>query len=118
MCTAERDVAEGRGHTAGCDVVPLCRCDLCPQGKDNSDAFFALAGYIGVLSAPKNKSVTSQKAEAIAMTAPVIMQDVSEKIAMTAPVIMSESDKKEETGAWKNALIVTDITESTEQRVL
>jgi len=53
-----------------------------------------LAGYIGVLSAPKNKSVASEKAEAIPMTAPVIMQDVSEKIAMTAPVIMQDVSEK------------------------
>lgn len=65
------------------------------QGKGSSEAFWALANYIGVTSAPKNVkpgAAEGEKSEAITMTAPVIMQDAGEKIAMTAPVIMEEKD--------------------------
>eukprot|EP00039_Didymoeca_costata_P003990 m.70874 g.70874 ORF g.70874 m.70874 type:complete len:218 (-) comp12179_c0_seq1:56-709(-) len=55
--------------------------------KENGP-FMRLAGYIGVLSEPKNI-----KAEKIAMTAPVIMSEKEEgkpeAIAMTAPVLMA-----------------------------
>lgn len=62
------------------------------DGKFTSKAFWALAGYIGVLSEPENtKDGHTQK---VAMTAPVMMQPPSQKkspgesIAMTAPVLL------------------------------
>ena len=62
------------------------------------DAFFKLAGYIGVGSAPKNVKVADSSAEngkeeaqAMAMTAPVYMKEQSQAMAMTAPVYMGES---------------------------
>lgn len=51
-------------------------------------AFNLLARYIGVFGNPNNEAATGSH-EAIAMTAPVIMDPPDrEKIAMTAPVIM------------------------------
>lgn len=67
------------------------------QGKARGDAFWVLASYIGAVSAPKNVKPPApatpegaQGAEAIAMTAPVIMQQ-GEPIAMTAPVVMQST---------------------------
>ena len=53
-----------------------------------SAGFRALAGYIGVGTAPQNEGSVS-----VAMTAPVVTENSGEKIAMTAPVVMS-SDKQ------------------------
>jgi hypothetical protein len=53
---------------------------LGPNG--NSGAFRLLAGYIGVIGAPKNSGTA-----AIAMTAPVVQTPVP--IAMTAPVVQT-----------------------------
>ncbi len=60
-----------------------------PTGKKfNSEAFWALAKYIGVLSTAENTKASAP--EQIAMTAPVVMSAPQpEKIAMTAPVVMS-----------------------------
>lgn len=64
-----------------------------PSDKFTSFAFKELARYIGVFGSPQNHKASSEEAEAIAMTAPVIMSP--EKIAMTAPVVMeAESGKK------------------------
>ena len=61
------------------------------------DAFFKLAGYIGVGSAPKNVKVSDsgaadgkEGAQAMAMTAPVYMKEQSQAMAMTVPVYMGE----------------------------
>ncbi|XP_021743656.1 heme-binding-like protein At3g10130, chloroplastic [Chenopodium quinoa] len=60
------------------------------QMNGNKDGGFTiLANYIGALGNPQNN-----KAESVAMTAPVVTQskaeDVGEKIAMTAPVVTKE----------------------------
>lgn len=60
----------------------------------------SLAGYIGAVGQPKNVKASAAEggkgeSEAVAMTAPVITQEVkggeaSEKVAMTAPVLTGE----------------------------
>ncbi|KAL3698235.1 hypothetical protein R1sor_012311 [Riccia sorocarpa] len=79
------------------------------QGRDGG--FMLLAGYIGAVGKPNNVKTSDQgKADAagekIAMTAPVITQEVQgepEKIAMTAPVITQES----QTGESEQKKLVT-----------
>ncbi|KAL2644985.1 hypothetical protein R1flu_012572 [Riccia fluitans] len=71
------------------------------QGRDGG--FMLLAGYIGAVGKPNNVQTTDQgnadaSGEKIAMTAPVITQEVKgepEKIAMTAPVITQEAQAGE-----------------------
>ncbi|MCO5563720.1 hypothetical protein L7F22_017367 [Adiantum nelumboides] len=67
--------------------------------KTKGGGFMILANYIGALGNPQNVK-GEQKAEKIAMTAPVLTADKgasaekadpSEKIAMTAPVLTEES---------------------------
>lgn len=60
----------------------------------SSMAFGMLARYIGVFGNPQNEASSTGSHEAIAMTAPVIMDPPTnkEKIAMTAPVIMDPAD--------------------------
>lgn len=62
-----------------------------------SKAFRTLAGYIGVLSKPQNrKRDGSNKAQAISMTAPVMMTRNEVVAAETTPVEASEAVKKDE----------------------
>jgi len=78
------------------------------SSKDGGKAFMKLAGYIGVLSAPKNTarphsaSSTSGSPEAVAITVPVISEPIamtvpviSEPIAMTTPVVSEGSGDAE-----------------------
>lgn len=67
-----------------------------PTGdKFANKAFWALAGYIGVLSKPANTKTADNDGEKIAMTSPVVMtpppvqEAESEKISMTSPVVMT-----------------------------
>lgn len=59
-------------------------------GGGQGGGFRALAGYIGVGTAPQNEGSV-----AMAMTAPVVTENVGEKIAMTAPVVTSGAKKGE-----------------------
>ncbi|KAF0696790.1 Aste57867_12452 [Aphanomyces stellatus] len=70
------------------------------QNEFTGTAFRALAKYIGVFATPENKprDGTSEGGEAIAMTAPVVMNsnesmaaEGGEPIAMTAPVVMTDN---------------------------
>jgi len=74
-----------------------------PEAKTKREfqkkAFYALAGYLGVLTKPANVKRDGSTAEAISMTAPVSMQSTeamdtkqSERITMTAPVSMQGTD--------------------------
>ena len=60
----------------------------------SSMAFGMLARYIGVFGTPQNEASATGSHEAIAMTAPVIMDppNKTQKIAMTAPVVMDPPD--------------------------
>ena len=67
----------------------LVSADYGPQGwtsGSSNSPFNALAKYIGVFGTAHN--VKQQKAEKIAMTAPVLVQPTPEPIKMTAPVIV------------------------------
>ena len=75
------------------------------SGNNRGGGFMILANYIGALGNPRNVKAGAaeegQGAEAIAMTAPVLMvkeekeEEVPETIAMTAPVLLMKDEKEE-----------------------
>jgi hypothetical protein len=56
------------------------------SNNSNDSSFRLLAQYIGVFGTPENSAQ-----EAMAMTAPVVMEDRPTQIAMTAPVIQNDA---------------------------
>eukprot|EP00927_Polykrikos_kofoidii_P049407 TRINITY_DN43470_c0_g1_i1.p1 TRINITY_DN43470_c0_g1~~TRINITY_DN43470_c0_g1_i1.p1 ORF type:complete len:215 (-),score=35.87 TRINITY_DN43470_c0_g1_i1:223-867(-) len=72
-------------------------------GGDDGTPFRALANYIGVFGSPQNIEAEGRAAEAIAMTAPVLVSPATpnpESIAMTAPVLVSAPKTSEHTMAF------------------
>ena len=76
------------------------------SSNNRGGGFMILTNYIGALGNPRNVKAGAankgQVAEAIAMTAPVLMlkekneEEVPETIAMTAPVLTMKKEKEEE----------------------